>query len=276
MTHLTHTQIAAAKSNDLEAVSSVIRETESLVSARARHYAGSAMENGNTLAEDLTQTGRIAVWQCISKFDGDTPQAFMAYIDRHVSAAMLDVLRAETRPGVTARAAKDFEAALVLASGDPYEAERFAASDAMGDRKMTPEHAYSARLSWHGLDYLDRQLSPDEFEGGEDGREPMTLAQKFERETGIPAELITAADIASHRRTVVRDQVHKTLGALSERQRHVLKAGFGIAPVAIYQPGADDDELAADMGATRYQVQQARTKGSKRFAELYRAGARAW
>ncbi|WP_073744692.1 sigma-70 family RNA polymerase sigma factor [Streptomyces sp. CB02115] len=269
MTHLTHVQIAAAKSNDLEAVSSVIRETESLVSARARHYAGSAMENGNTLADDLTQTGRIAVWQCISKFDGDTPQAFMAYIDRHVSAAMLDALRAETRPGVTARAAKDFEAALVLAAGDPYEAERVAISPAMGDRKMSPEHAYAARLSWLGLDYLDRPVS------GEDGQ-PLTLAEKVERETGTPAELITAADIASHRRTVIRDQVHKTLGALSERQRHVLKAGFGIAPVAIYQPGADDDELAADMGATRYQVQQARTKGSKRFAELYRAGARAW
>lgn len=269
MTHLTHDQISAAKDNDLEAVSSVIRETENLVNSRARHYAGSAMDNGNALAEDLAQAGRIAVWQCISKFDGDTPQAFMAYIDRHVSTAMLDALRAETRPGVTARAAKDFEAALVLAAGDPYEAERVATSPAMGDRKMSPEHAYAARLSWLGLDYLDRQVY---YEDGE----PLTLAVKVERETGTPAELITAADIASHRRTVIRDQVHKTLGALSERQRHVLKAGFGISPVALYQPGTDDDELAADMGATRYQVQQARTKGAKRFSELYRAGARAW
>ncbi|MGW2380220.1 sigma-70 family RNA polymerase sigma factor [Streptomyces sp. NPDC001658] len=269
MTHLTHSQISAAKANDLEAVSSVIKETDSLVNARARHYAGSAMENGNTLAEDLAQAGRIAVWQCIGKFDGDTPQAFMAYIDRHVNAAMMEALRAETRPGVTARAAKDFETALVLAGGDPYEAERLAVSKAMGDRKMTPEHAYAARLSWLGLDYLDRPVR------GEDG-EPLTLAVKLERETGIPAELISAADVAAHRRTVIRDQVHKTLGALSERQRHVLKAGFGIVPVALYQPGADDDELAGDMGATRYQVQQARTKGTKRFAELYRAGARAW
>ncbi|MEU7191681.1 sigma-70 family RNA polymerase sigma factor [Streptomyces sp. NPDC045369] len=269
MTHLTHDQISAAKDNHLEAVSLVIRETEKLVNSRARHYAGSAMENGNTLAEDLAQTGRIAVWKCISKFDGDTPAAFMAYIDRHVSAAMLETLRAETRPGVTARAAKDFEAALALAAGDPYEAERIAASPEMGDRKMSPEHAYAARLSWLGLDYLDRPVSD------EDGQ-PLTLAEKVERETGTPAELITAADIASHRRTVIRDQVHRTLGALSERQRHVLKAGFGIAPVALYQPGVDDDDLAADMGATRYQVQQARTKGAKRFSELYRAGARAW
>ncbi|MFJ5707596.1 sigma-70 family RNA polymerase sigma factor [Streptomyces sp. NPDC093105] len=269
MTHITHAQIAAAKANDLDAVTAIIQETEKLILSRARHYAGSAAENGNTLAEDLTQTGRVTVWQCIGKFDGDVPAAFMSYIDRHINAAMLETLRAETRPGVTARAAKDFESALVLAGGDPFDAERIAASGDMGDRRMSPEHAYAARLSWLGLDYLDRPVPC------EDG-ETFTLAEKIERETGTPAELITSADIASHRRTVIRDQVHRTLGLLSERQRHVIKAGFGIAPVAQYQPGADDDELAADMGCTRYQVQQARTKGSKRFAELYRAGAGAW
>lgn len=272
MTHLTHDQISAAKDNDLEAVSTVIRETENLVNSRARHYAGSAKDNGNALAEDLAQAGRIAVWQCISKFDGDTPQAFMAYIDRHVSTAMLDALRAETRPGVTARAAKDFEAALALAAGDPYEAERIAASPEMGDRKMSSEHAYAARLSWQGLDSLDRPVEIPR----QPGRPVITLGEKIAQEVGVPADLLDSAAIASHRRSVIRDQVHRALGALSDRQRHVLKAGFGIAPVAEYRPGADDDALAADMGATRYQVQQARTKGAKRFSELYRAGARAW
>ncbi|GAA2781583.1 sigma-70 family RNA polymerase sigma factor [Streptomyces showdoensis] len=268
MTHLTHAQIAAAKNNDLGAITEIIRETETLISSRARYYAGSAMEHGNTLAEDLRQTGRIAVWQCIGKFEGDAPAAFMAYIDRHVNATMLETLRAETRPGVTARAAKDFESALVLAGGDPYEAERIAASDAMGDRRMTPEHAYAARLSWLGLDYIDRPVPC------EDG-ETFTLAEKIERETGTPAELITPADIASHRRTVIHDQVHRTLGLLSERQRHVLKADHGIAPVGYYGDGPDAD-LADDMGVTTEQVRQARKKGKARFSELYRAGARAW
>lgn len=269
MTHLTHAQIAAAKDNELEAVAAVIAETEALVKAKARRYAGSADENGNSLAEDLAQVGRIAVWQSLAKFEGDTPAAFMAYIEKALHTAMSEVRRAETRRGVSEYTAADFEKALTLAGGDPYEAERIAVSDDMGDRKMSRERAYAARLSWLGLDYLDRPVAT------EDG-ESFTLAEKIERETGTPAELITAADIASHRRTVIRDQVHRTLGLLSERQRHVLKAGFGISPVALYQPGADDGELAADMGATRYQVQQARTKGSKRFAELYRAGARAW
>ncbi|MFJ1640797.1 RNA polymerase sigma factor [Streptomyces sp. NPDC088256] len=269
MTQITHAQISAAKANDMDAITAVIRETEELVKSRASRYSGSVQTNGNSLAEELAQAGRIAVWQALSKFPDDDPAAFMTYLCKFVDAAMFETYRAEVRPGVSKQAAKDFETALCLASGDPYEAERIAASDEMGARKMSPEHAYAARLSWLGLDYLDRPVTT------EDG-ETFTLAVKIERETGVPAELITAADIASHRRTVIRDQVHRTLGVLSERQRHVLKAGFGISPVAQYQPGADDDELAADMSATRYQVQQARTKGSKRFAELYRAGARAW
>ncbi|MEU0764816.1 sigma-70 family RNA polymerase sigma factor [Streptomyces microflavus] len=269
MTHLTHSQISAAKDNDLGAVSAIIRETEALVQAKARQYAGSVDEHGNALAEDLAQVGRIAVWQSIEKFDGDTPQAFMAYIDRALHNALSEARRAETRPGVTPYAAADFEKALTLACGDPYDAERIATTDEMGERKMSPDRAYAARLSWLGLEYLERPVTYE-------GSEMLTLAMKLERETGLPAELVTTADIASHRRTVIRDQVHRVLGLLSERQRHVLKAGFGVAPVAQYQPGADDDELAADMGATRYQVQQARTKGSRRFSELYRAGALAW
>ncbi|BAU83106.1 hypothetical protein SLA_2173 [Streptomyces laurentii] len=269
VTYLTHAQISAAKSNDLGAVEAVIRETESLVRNLAVFYAGSSDKYGNELVEDLAQVGRVTVWESLSKFEGAAPGAFMLFIRKALHTAMSECRRRETSPGVSARAAKDFEEALTRASGDPYDAERIAASDAMGDRKMSPEHAYAARLSWLGLDYLDRSAANE-------GGEPLTLADKIERESGVPAELITPADIASHRRTMIRTQVHRVLGLLSERQRHVLKAGFGVSPVPQYRPGADDDELAADMGCTRYQVQQARTKGSRRFGELYRAGARAW
>ncbi|MFF1377531.1 sigma factor [Streptomyces sp. NPDC058308] len=269
MTHLTHSQISAAKDNDLDAISAVIGETEALVKAKARYYAGSAESNGNVLAEDLAQVGRIAVWQALTKFDGDSPGAFMNYIDRALHTAMSEARRAETRPGVTPYAAADFEKALTLAGGDPYDAERIATTGEMGARKMSADHAYAARLSWLGLEYLDR---PVPGEGGE----TLTLAAKLERETGMPAELITAADIASHRRTVIRDQVHRTLGLLSERQRLVVKAGFGISPVPEYRPGVDDAELEADASLSHDQVRQARKKGKERFSELYRAGACAW
>ncbi|MEV6076329.1 hypothetical protein AB0L80_14675 [Streptomyces sp. NPDC052069] len=268
MTQLTHAQISAAKDNGLDAVTAVIRETESLVSARAGKIAG--FNSNSDLIEDLTQTGRISVWQAISTFTGTEPAQFMVHIDRAVTRAMEDARREAIRPGVAPRIAKAFEDAISKAGGDPYEAERIATTDALGSDRMSPDLARAARLSWLGLDSLDRPFSAPLLGPG------VTLGDVVAAEMEAPAELVNAADVAAHRRTVIRDQVHRALGVLSERQRHVLKAGFGIAPVAQYQPGADDDELAADVGATRYQVQQARTKGQKRFSELYRAGARAW
>ena len=104
----------------------------------------------------------------------------------------------------------------------------------------------------------------------------MTLGQLLADEIGIPADLIEGRDIATHRTRVIREQVHHALGLLSDRQRTVLKAGHGIMPLALYRTGTDDGELAEDMGVSTYQVQQARTKGQKRFAELYQAGARQW
>ncbi|WP_432068249.1 hypothetical protein [Streptomyces sp. C10-9-1] len=269
MTQLTHAQIADAKNNDLDAMTAIIGETEELLAGRAWKLSG-ANERDSDMMEDLKQVGRIAVWQSVATFTGTEPAQFMAHIERAVTRAMEDARREATRPGVAPRIAKAFEHAISLAVGDPYEAERIATTDAMGKDKMSPDLARAARLSWLGLDSLDRPFNGSLLGPG------VTLGDVIASEMEAPAELVNASDVASHRRTVIRDQVHRALGVLSERQRHVLKAGFGISPVALYQPGADDDELAGDMGCTRYQVQQARTKGSKRFAELYRAGARAW
>lgn len=182
---------------------------------------------------------------------------------------MADARREATRPGISIYTAKRFEHAICLASGDPYEAEQIAASEEMGGEKLTPELARAARLSWLGLDSLDRP-----FNAGRHG-ESFTLGDVIAQEMGVPADLVDSADIASHRRRVIREQVHRSLGMLSERQRHVLKADHGIAPVGFY--GDEPDAvLADDMGATPYQVKQARVKGKNRFSELYRAGARTW
>ncbi|MFJ9161200.1 hypothetical protein ACIRPS_30870 [Streptomyces griseoviridis] len=269
MTQLTHTQIADAKRNELDAVSSVIRETEELVKARARRFANTAGHTDTDLVEDLAQVGRIAVWEALGDFGGDDPAQFMVHIDRGITRAMADARREATRPGVSVYTAKRYESALCQAAGDPYEAEKIAASEEMGTDKLTPDLARAARLSWLGLDSLDRP-----FNQGRHG-ESFTLGDVIAQEMGVPADLVDSADIASHRRRVVREQVHRALGLLSERQRHVLKADHGIAPVGHYgdQP---DAVLADDMGATPYQVKQARVKGKARFSELYRAGAGAW
>lgn len=269
MTQLTHAQIADAKSNDLNAVSSVIQETEDLVKARARRFATTSGHTDTDLVEDLAQVGRIAVWEAISEFAGDDPAQFMAHIDRSITRAMADTRREATRPGVSVYTAKRFEAALCQAAGDPYEAEKIAASEERGSDKLTPDLARAARLSWLGLDSLDRP-----FNGARHG-DNYTLGDAIAQEMGVPADLVDSADIASHRRRVIRDQVHRSLGLLSDRQRHVLKADHGIAPVGHYgdQP---DAVLADDMGVTPDQLKQARKNGKNRFSELYRAGARAW
>ncbi|MFI0262061.1 hypothetical protein ACH4OW_23825 [Streptomyces sp. NPDC017056] len=270
MTQLTRAQISDAKNNDLDAVSSVIRETEELVAGRARKFACTGGHTDTDLVEDLSQVGRIAVWEAIGEFAGEDPAQFIAHVDRSITRAMSDARREATRPGISAYTAKRFEKAICLASGDPYEAERVAASEEMGDERLSPELARAARWSWLGLDSLDRPFNID-ITGAH-----ITLGDVVAQETGMPADLIEATDIASHRRRVICGQVHRTLGLLSDRQRHVLKATHGITPVPYYRAGEDDAELANELDVTPYQVQQARTKGMKRFSELYRAGARAW
>ncbi|MFF4408098.1 sigma-70 family RNA polymerase sigma factor [Streptomyces sp. NPDC001404] len=269
MTYLTADQIKAAKNNEIDAVTAVIAATEELVTSKARRYATGNGWTDSALAEDLAQTGRIAVWEALAKFEGETPAQFMTYLDRTLHGVLNRARWDETRQGVSRAVAETFERALTLAAGDPYEAERLATTDALGTHKMRPDLAYAARVSWQGLVWIDIPAGED------DDGEGVTLGAALASEIGIPEDLLEPRDVETHRRKVVREQVHGTLGQLSERMRHVLKATHGISPVAQYGAGDHDDELAADMGLTPYQVQQARTKGGARFAALYLQGAAA-
>ncbi|MBH1936483.1 sigma-70 family RNA polymerase sigma factor [Streptomyces sp. AV19] len=251
-------------------MSAVIAETESLIMQRARDYATYASSTDYNLAEDLAQAGRITVWEYLGKFDGETGAQFMAYIDRELHSTMRDQRWKATRPGVTPAAAKDFEKALVLAKGDPYDAARAASTEEMGPRKMSPAHAYAALLSWLGVDSLDRPLNHDLY-GDE-----ITLGDVVASQTGLPTELLDATDYEPARRRAIREQVHHALGLLSERQRHILKADYGITPVWDYGEHGSDAELATDMGITPKQVHEARCKAQKRFCTLYLAGAQTW
>ncbi|MFF3210567.1 hypothetical protein ACFYYB_07875 [Streptomyces sp. NPDC002886] len=270
MTYLTTEQIAAAKENNLDAVTAVIAETETLVVQRSEHYATRGGHLDADLAEDLAQAGRIRVWESLSAFEGESFGEFMRYMDRALHSAMSEHRRQVLHPGVTATAAKDFERALALASGDPYEAVRMASTAEMGPRKMSPEHASAALLAWLGTDSFDRPLNDDMY------GEAITLGDVIAGQCGIPVDLLDPSDYASARRKTIRDQVHRTLGLLGERQRHVLKADHGVSPVQDYGRYESDVELAEDMEATPKQIQEARSKGQKRFRELYQAGARTW
>ncbi|MFE4610016.1 sigma-70 family RNA polymerase sigma factor [Streptomyces niveus] len=268
MTHLTAELISAAKSNDLAAISALIAETDSIVINRARHHASDKGHLDHDLAEDLMQAGRVRLWESLPTFEGKERGEFLAWVEKVLHSAMTEHRRAVKFQGVSMTTAKDFERAIELAAGDPYDAARIATTDAMGPRKMTRDRAYAALLSWLGADSLDRPLN-DVLYG-----EAITLGDVISAESGVPADLLDPRDYESTRRKTVRSQVHRVLGKLSDRQRHVLKADHGIAPVGHYGDGPDV-ELADDMGVTPYQVKQARVKGKNRFSELYRAGAAA-
>ncbi|MEV7360378.1 sigma-70 family RNA polymerase sigma factor [Kitasatospora sp. NPDC091276] len=271
MTHLTIDQLYAAKANDMDAISAVITETDALVIGRARNFATQAGRLDQDLAEDLAQAGRMVVWDSLRTFEGTTPEQFMTYITRAMTSAMRDHRREITRPGVTAQTAKDFDLALTLAAGDPYEAVRIASTAEMGPRRMEPDRANAALLAWLGMDSLDRPWVLDT------GEVPsVTLGDVVATIAAVPVDLVEAADFETTRRTVIRDQVHRTLGLLSDRQRHVLKADHGIAPVRDYAAHGGDAELADEMGITRKAVHEARCKAQKRFGELYQAGAQTW
>lgn len=258
MLNITPEQLADAKNNDLAAVSAVIAATEDRVQYHARSYATNAGNLDRDLAEDLAQIGRIAVWEILSRFQGDSVGEFFSFMDRSVSGAMDDERRRATRQGVSERAARDFETALSLAGGDPYDAEKLAQTDAMGARKMSADLALSARLAWHGSLALD---APRGVEGG-------TLADT------LVADVRDAdADRAQERRRVTAKAVHRALDKLGTRANHILKGTFGIdGPVPFFGEG-NDAEFAEYLGVTNVGLRSQRRKAKERFREVYLAGA---
>ncbi|WAL73131.1 sigma-70 family RNA polymerase sigma factor [Kitasatospora sp. YST-16] len=263
MISLTPAQIQDAKNNELSAVTAVIEATEERVLQLASKYATISYEPNPHLAEDMAQEARTAVWLALQRFEGETVAEFFAYVDTTIKGVLSDHRRTETRKGASSQAAKDFEAALRVAGGDPYLAERVCTVGLPNGRKLSREQANAARLAWMGVDYLDAPIA---------GTEGETLADRLADELDVPADLVEPRDLDDARRRFIRQRVHTVLGMMGARQRRVLKATFGIAPVPFY--GTENDkELAADIGMEYSQIRQTRAKGRAAFADMYVIGA---
>lgn len=262
MIALTEQQIADAKNNDLTAVTAVVEATEERVQQLARRYATGSGRTDLDLQEDLAQNGRVAVWEALGRFNGQTVAEFFVFIDRTVQGVMSDARKVETRPGVTRSIASEFERALSIAGGDPFEAEKVAQSDVMGKKKLSPEMAYAARLSWQGVEYLDAPASSG------DGEAYASLLDKVADRVGVSSDLVEPSDYAKVRRDETRDNVHTILDRMGRQQNDVLKATFGIDPVGLYGT-ENDDEIAADFGIERHRVRVIRSLGKTRFAKLW-------
>lgn len=269
MINISAEQIAAAKDNDLEAVSAVLRETEERVNQIASKHARGAGGFNADLMDDLAQVGRIAVWEAVGTFDGASPAEFFSYINKCVSGAISSARMEATREGVSRAVATDFEAALVAAGGDPIAAEKYACSDAMGKRKMSPEMAHVARLSWQGLDRLDLPIG----RGGDASGDAATVGSLLPDPNPTPEELVTAEDRESERRQTIRVAVHSALGKLGPRARQILKGTYGISGDVPYFGPGHDAEFALWLGMVREtDLRAQRANAKKRFRTVYLAG----
>ncbi|MEW2302598.1 sigma factor [Streptomyces sp. NPDC006655] len=274
MIDLTVEQIRAAAANDLQAVTEVLAALEPRIGQLANKYAANGGVRNHDLAEDLEQEGRVAVWQCIARFEGDSVAQFFTYIDRTLRGVMDDKRRCETRPGVSEDTARRFERCLTVCAGDPYEAEREAqrVDGCLGRERLSREMAYAARLSWQGLRYLDAPIPAGPNMLGDPSEQTRTLVEVVaDKYVGIPDDLADSADIERGHRKAIKEAVHATLNRMGRQQAFVLKATYGIDPVP---PMDTDREIGEALGlGEKVSVRSIRARGHARFRELYLAGA---
>ncbi|MET8474346.1 sigma-70 family RNA polymerase sigma factor [Streptomyces sp. NPDC006422] len=239
--NLTLCQIWAAKAGDPDAVTAVLRELEPLLSSLARRV-------DRTNAEDLTQVGREAVWTGLQRFRGTTVGEFINYAHRTATGAMTDARKEAQRQGVSRAVAADFEKALRNADGDTHLAEILAtAPEVMGVRRMTPETAFAARMSYEGAVSLDL---PVEGSG--------SLAE------ALPDN--SPADGSEARTTAAEARTRFVLRRMGKQHRAVLELTHGIG-----EHGAHSDaQISALLGISPERVRAVRARARRRFAELYR------
>lgn len=264
MIQLTAQQLADAKANDLAAVTAVLAETEERVLQIANKHAMTGGRLDAQLAEDLAQIGRIAVWECISTFQGSSVAEFFTYMDRTVGGALSNERKVATRQGVSRSVSEYFETALAHAGGDPYEAQQMVTrADVMGARKMSPETAYAARLAWQGCAALDAPMpGHDDADGG------LTLAGTLVCDT-----LEEASDAVRARQRETAKVVHRTLDKLGAQARSILKGTYGIDGPTPYFGTENEEDFAAYLGMARTSDLRAqRSKAKARFRTVYLAG----
>lgn len=259
MIQLTAQQLADAKANDLAAVTAVLAETEERVLQIANKHAMTGGRLDAQLAEDLAQIGRIAVWECISTFQGSSVAEFFTYMDRTVGGALSNERKVATRQGVSRSVSEYFETALAHAGGDPYEAQQMVTrADVMGARKMSPETAYAARLAWQGCAALDAPLADS----------GACLADTLVADT-----LEDAREAVTARQRETAKAVHRTLDKLGVQARSILKGTYGIDGPTPYFGTENEEDFADYLGMARTSDLRAqRSKAKARFRTVYLAG----
>ncbi|MGW6754555.1 hypothetical protein [Streptomyces sp. NPDC055006] len=190
---LTFAQILAAQNSDpaalgerMAATSAVVAATESRVVKLAQSAARRMAPGGPRYmdyVDQFTQDGRVAVWEALSRFKGDSVDVFFGFIYSTVETKLLDAVRSERNPGagVDEDAVKVFGKMLVMAEGDVYLAERFARTIPKTKDRLGAGRAQAARLAWQGTSSIDKPSGSNESSVSD------TLAAPQDE---IPAEIL--------------------------------------------------------------------------------------
>ncbi|QPB09721.1 RNA polymerase sigma factor [Streptomyces phage Shaeky] len=259
MDALTIETIKAAQSNDLGAITEVVKATEGRVSAIAYKLGASIDQR-----DEFEQIGRIAVWEALPRWTGETVDSFYAFMFKTVDSKIRDAARSERNQGATGAdhdALKTFAAMLREANGDLDVAEQLAQTLPPKGRRLSADRANAARMAWEG------PVSLDMPSGDDDG---FTLADTLTADYGVPDDLVEAADRTRADRDKKIKTVRAVLDSMGAKGSHILKATYGIDPVPCLGSGADADvALAEELHTTPVSVRNLRSQAHKSFETRY-------
>jgi len=162
-TTITIDDIRAAQGNDIasaKAAALIIEATASRIEILATKAAQRMIASGDQVAyrEEFAQVGRIAVWESLPRFNGETVDSFFAFIYSTVEAKLMDAARYE-RNGA-AGADKDaiiiFGTVMEEAGHDVHRAEKLAQTSPPKGKRLSAERANAARLAWQGTVSIDK------------------------------------------------------------------------------------------------------------------------
>lgn len=162
---ITLDQIHAAQNNDLDGISAVLAEMAERIDRLASQTASSMGTNPARYADyvaDFRQDAHVALFEYLPRWEGDSADAFCAYLYGSIAGVLKVKAHAERNPGADRDAMSIFKAMMVAADGNVYEAEKLAQTLPAKGKRISADRAHAARLAWQGAISIDKQSGDDE------------------------------------------------------------------------------------------------------------------
>lgn len=244
--------VAQAQAGDAGARAALVEACLPLIARAARTYRGGPVQRA-----ELLQEGVVGVLRALERYDPDQGTPFWGYATWWVRQAMQQLVSELTRPVVLSDRALRQLSRLKQAHGDAVRA---------GGRE--PGRAELARRSGLTLDQVDALLAIE--------RAPRSLEEPVrggDGEIGAFGELL-ADPLAEGEYERVLDAVrarplHALLAGLSDRERRVLRARYGL-------DGAERSlrEIGAELGLSAERIRQIERRALGKLAAEFGAGDR--